>query len=259
MSRHYAPLQRNLLKRGEAGPPGTGLLICPRPDTANRGRQRRRNPRGRNTRNEAQPSPAPQGEAQPGRGVGAAGPAGHVLERTGAPELWKRRRPPSPPSRGRPDQGLHSPLRRPNPGRSQATAAIPPGLPAPAWPGGVLMKETPHRSGEHGRPQRPRTHSCGNTGLPGGFPAPQGLRGMRLRSPAARGPGRETRRHLVRDETGAIREPRRPHRLDHPDHPGRVPLHPASRTRRRFRQAPGPAGAGPGGDMDRRVNRPIFT
>ena len=59
------------------------------------------NPRGRNTRYEAQPSPA-------SRGVGAAGPAGHILERTGAPELWKRRRPPSPPSRGRPNQGYHS-------------------------------------------------------------------------------------------------------------------------------------------------------
>ena len=68
----------------------------------------RRNPRGRNTRNEAQPSPASRGEAQPERGAGAARPAGHVLERTGAPELWKRRRPPSPPSRRRPDQGLHS-------------------------------------------------------------------------------------------------------------------------------------------------------
>ena len=31
-----------------------------------------RNSRGRNTRNEAQPSPASQGEAQPERGVGAA-------------------------------------------------------------------------------------------------------------------------------------------------------------------------------------------
>ena len=82
---------------------------------------------------------------------------------------------------------------------------------------------------------------------------------MRLWSPAARGPGGETRRHLVRDETGAIREPHRPHRVDHPDHPGGVPLHPASQTRRRFRQVREPAPAGPGGDMDRQVNRPIFT
>ena len=48
--------------------------------------------------------------------VWESGPAGHVLERTGAPELWKRRRPPSPPSRGRPNQGLHSPPEEVQPG-----------------------------------------------------------------------------------------------------------------------------------------------
>ena len=134
---------------------------------------------GRNTPNEAQPSFTAQGETQPGRGVGVAGPAGHALERTGAPVVWKRRRPASPPSRGQPNQGHHS---------------------------------EEHR-------QRTRTHSYGNAGLLGGSPALQGRGGLRLRSPAARGPERETRRHLVRDETGAIREP---HRLNHP---GRVPLH----------------------------------
>ena len=81
------------------------------------------------------------------------------------------------------------------------------------------MKVAHHHSGEHGQPQRPRTHSCGNTGLPGGFPALQGRLGLRLRSPAARGPGRETHRRLVPDETGTLREPHRAH------HPGRVPLH----------------------------------
>ena len=116
------------------------------------------------------------------------------------------------------------------------------------------MKEAPHHSGE--QPQRPRTHSCGNTGLPGGFPAPQGRGGMRLRSPAARGPGGETppgysprrdRRHTRTPSATSIRSPRSPRR------------DPASQTRRRFRQAPGPAPAGPSGDMDRQVNRPIFT
>ena len=58
----------------------------------------------------------PEGEAPPGRGVRTGEPAGHVLERTGAPGLWKRRRPPSPPSRGRPDQGLHSPPEAAQPG-----------------------------------------------------------------------------------------------------------------------------------------------
>ena len=87
-------------------------------------------------------------------------------------------------------RGITLSLRRPNPGRSQATAAILPG--PPSLPRGSTVKEAPHRSGEHRRPQRPRTHSCGNTGLPGGFPAPQGRGGMRLRSPAARGPGGET-------------------------------------------------------------------
>ena len=116
------------------------------------------------------------------------------------------------------------------------------------------MKKTPHRSGEHGRPQRPRTHSCGNTGLPGGFPAPHGRGGMRLRSPAARGPGGETRRHPVRDETGAIREPHRPHRLDHPDHPGRVPLHhrQPGGLRRADRRRPGGGAAPLRGDRRRR-------
>ena len=65
------------------------------------------------------------------------------------------------------------------------------------------MKEAPHRSGEHGQPQRPRTQGCGNTGLPGGFPAPQGRRGLRLRSPAARGPGRgQIRRHRALGQPG---------------------------------------------------------
>ena len=71
----------------------------------------------------------------------------------------------------------------------QATAAIPPGLLAPACPGSndaQTAKEAHHRSGEH-RP-RTRTQGCGNTGLPGGFPAPQGRLGLRLRSPAARRP-----------------------------------------------------------------------
>ena len=75
-----------------------------------------RNPRGRNTRYEAHTSPALQGGAQPGRGVGVAGPAGQVLERTSAPELWKRRQHPSPPPRGRPDQGHHSPPEAAQPG-----------------------------------------------------------------------------------------------------------------------------------------------
>ena len=83
-------------------------------------------------------------------------------------------------------------LRRPNPGRSQGHRRDTPG-PSRGWEArGVLMKKTPHHSGEHRQPQRPRTHICGNTGLPGGFPAPQERGGMRLRSPAARGPGGET-------------------------------------------------------------------
>ena len=103
-----------------------------------------RNPRGRNTRNEAQRSPASQGEAQPGRGVGAAGPAGHVLERTGAPGLWKRRRPPSPPSRVRPNQGLHSPPEEVQPGTGPGPPWRNPRaslVPGPGWrregPGGT--------------------------------------------------------------------------------------------------------------------------
>ena len=149
-----------------------------------------RNPRGRNTRNEAQPSPASQGEAQPGRGVEAAGPAVHVLERTGARELWKRRRPPSPPSRGRPDQGLHSLPEEVQTGTGPRPQPRTPRAALPRLPRGVLIKEAPHHSGE--QLQRPRTLSCGNAGLPGGFPAPHGRGGMRLRSPAARGPGGET-------------------------------------------------------------------
>ena len=43
-----------------------------------------RNARRRNTRNEAQPSPAAQGEAQPCRRVGVAQPAPHDPDRTGA-------------------------------------------------------------------------------------------------------------------------------------------------------------------------------
>ena len=127
-------------------------------------------------------------------------------------------------------RGITLSLRRPNPGRSQATAAILPG--PPSLPRGVLLKESPHHSGEHGQPQRPRTHGCGNTGLPGGFPAPHGRGGMRLRSPAARGPGGKTPAASGPRRDGAIREPHRPHRLDHPDHPGRVPLHhqPTRRT-----------------------------
>ena len=151
-----------------------------------------RNSRGRNTRNEAQPSPASQGETQPGRGVGAAGPAGHVLERDGAPELWKRRRPPSPPSRGRPDQGLHSPLRRPNPGRDQGHRRDNPLASQPRLgPGSTAEGITPSLRRTPPTPT-PTNTRLWNTGLPGGFPAPQGRGGMRLRSPAARGPGGET-------------------------------------------------------------------
>ena len=40
---------------------------------------------GGSRRDEAQASRAPQGDTQPGRGVGVAGPAGHLPERTGAP------------------------------------------------------------------------------------------------------------------------------------------------------------------------------
>ena len=87
------------------------------------------------------------------------------------------------------------------------------------------MKESPHRSGEHRQPQRPRTLSCGNTGLPGGFPAPHGRGGSACGAQRLVDQEGKPRRHLVRDETGAIREPHRPHRLDHPDHPGGVPLH----------------------------------
>ena len=49
---------------------------------------RRGNRRGRNTPNEAQQSFTAQGETQPGRGAGVAGPAGHALERTGAPASY---------------------------------------------------------------------------------------------------------------------------------------------------------------------------
>ena len=83
---------------------------------------------------------------------------------------------------------------------------------------------------------------------PGGFPAPQGRLGLRLRSPAARGPGGETRRRLVSMETDTIHEPHRAHR---PNHPGRVPL--------RLRQPGGPGrpdGRRPGGGAALLPGRP---
>ena len=80
-----------------------------------------------------------------------------------------------PPSRGRPDH--HSLPEEAQPGT---------GPRPPPQPGGVLMKDAPSLR------RTPPTPICGNTGLPGGFPAPQGRGGMRLRSPAARGPGGET-------------------------------------------------------------------
>ena len=219
------------------------------------------NPRGRNTRTpgEAQPHrpPRPAVWELPGRlGMSWNGPARRSYGNAADRHL--------PPSRGRPNQGFHSLPEEVQPGTvPRPPPRYSPGLPAPACPGGVLMKKTPHHSGEHGRPQRPRTHrSAEIPACPGNSPLRRNAEVCACGAQRLVDQEGKPRRHLVRDETGAIREPRRPRRLDHrdhPDHPGRVPLHLASRTRRRFRQVRGPAPAGPGGDMDRQVNRPIFT
>ena len=208
------------LQRAAASPP------VARPEAVSPAPCPPRNSRGRNTRHEAQPSPA-------SRGVGSAGPAGHVLERTGAPELWKRRRPSSPPVPGTARSGTPlSPLRRPNPGRSHGHRRDTPRPPSPGLARGVLMKEAPHHSGEHGLPQRPRTQGCVIPACPVDSPLRMDAEVCACGAQRLVDQEGKPRRHLVRDETGAIREPRRPHRLDHPDHPGRVPLHhqPTRRT-----------------------------
>ena len=87
-----------------------------------------------------------------------------------------------------------------------------------------------------------------------GIPRSAGTRRYAPAEPAARGPGGGTRRHLVRDETGTLREPHRVHRLDHPDHPRRVPLHhrQPGGLRRPDRRRPGGGAAPLRGDRRRR-------
>ena len=151
-----------------------------------------RNSRGRNTRNEAQPSPASQGETQPGTRCGSC-PADRACpgtrRRAGAMET-----PPTPIA--------------PVPGTARSGTPLSPEEAQPGTVPGHLRDNPlasqprlgPGSNAEGIAPSLRRTPPTPtptntrlwNTGLPGGFPAPQGRGGMRLRSPAARGPGGET-------------------------------------------------------------------
>ena len=135
------------------------------------GRQTRRNPRGRNTRYEAPSPQRPRVKLNrdavwelPGRlGMSWNEPAHRSYGNAADRHL--------PPSRGRPNQGFHSLPEEVQPGTGPRPQPRTPRASLPACPRGSTVKETPHHSGEHGQPQRPRTQGCGNTGLPGEFPA----------------------------------------------------------------------------------------